>query len=262
MGRFACPIPRSELRDEICICDALANPVDIAKRSRLKQFLHRHRGSLRGDLLVRTICWRQVTTWLGIGLLGLIILATALVVVRQSFATGFGWAGVPVVCIATVVIAFGTYKAIAPVPEAESPTERLSRRLWVIGGVTFAAVSVLAGIFSTLGQLSPPVQARILERIPGRWGESDCAITFRFTVRDNALIVDSDRRPPSQPPYRLIATIVRAQGDVMEVRGEAPAAANGKAATFTYSTNGVSEQLMWNDRVSSVPSQYRRCGRS
>lgn len=100
---------------------------------------------------------------------------------------------------------------------------------------------------------------RIRLKLPGVWGEPGCAVTYRFAIRDRALIVDSVRRPAGAPPHHLVATIIGAGGDVMNVAGEEPAAARGTAATFTYATNGVTERLMWDDQVRPVPLELDRC---
>jgi len=104
----------------------------------------------------------------------------------------------------------------------------------------------------------PP--ARILLKLPGVWGETGCAVTYRFQLRDRALLVDSIRHPPATTAHHLVATITSAEGDVMNVTAEQPETARGKAAVFTYNTNGATERLMWDDRVRPVPMELDRCG--
>jgi len=104
-----------------------------------------------------------------------------------------------------------------------------------------------------------PAASRVAQRLPGLWGEPGCAVAYRFRIEDQALIVDAERRPAGAPPYRLIATITGMRGDVLEARGEEPAAARGLAATFTYVTNGATERLGWDDQVSPVPLELDRC---
>jgi hypothetical protein len=106
----------------------------------------------------------------------------------------------------------------------------------------------------------PKPAPRVLQHIAGLWGEEECAVTFRFSVRGDALIVDAERRPAASRPYHLVATITSARGDVLEVRGEEPVEARGAAATFTYSSNGAVDTLNWDDQVSPHSSELRRCG--
>lgn len=103
---------------------------------------------------------------------------------------------------------------------------------------------------------APP---RILQRIGGTWGEPGCAVTHRFQVRDAALIIEGQRRPAGAPPFRRVATITSARGDVLHSVGDQPTEDRGKSATFTYSTNGVIERLTWNAQVSEAPLVLDRC---
>jgi len=104
-----------------------------------------------------------------------------------------------------------------------------------------------------------PPPARIREKIGGLWGEPGCAVTYRFTLRDKALIVDGERRPAGEAPWTLVATVTSAEGDVVNVVGEQPARAKGSAAAFTYVTNGVTERLVWDDQGDEVPVELERC---
>jgi hypothetical protein len=108
----------------------------------------------------------------------------------------------------------------------------------------------------------PEAKARIWAALPGVWGEPGCdAVTYRFAVKEQALTVDGLKRPPGAPAYRLVATILTAKGDQMEVRGEQPAEARGAAASFSYTTNGATERLIWHDHLAgAVPVELDRCG--
>jgi hypothetical protein len=128
----------------------------------------------------------------------------------------------------------------------------------------FLAFVAASGIISTIGSLVEPQStatppARIVQRIQGLWGQRNCTVTFRFSIREDALIIDAVRRPSGSPPYRLEATIMRRQGDVLDVLGERPHWARGMGARFTYFTNGVTERLTWDDQVDSLPSKLDRC---
>lgn len=105
-------------------------------------------------------------------------------------------------------------------------------------------------------QAAPP---RIRLRLAGVWGEPGCAVTYRFRIADRALTVDSVRRPAGTAPHHLVASITSADGDVMNVVGERPANARGKAATFSYATNGLIEHLTWDDQVRPVALELDRC---
>jgi hypothetical protein len=106
----------------------------------------------------------------------------------------------------------------------------------------------------------PSAVPRIRLKLPGVWGEPGCAVTYRFRISDRALLVDSLRHPAGTAPHHLIATIVRVDSDLMDVFGEQPEEARGKAATFTYFTNGRTERLTWDDQTSIVPLELDRCG--
>lgn len=195
---------------------------------------------------------RQAASWIGVFLFSVIILSTGFVVVRQSLAIGLGWLAIPAVSLAVGVIAFASYKTMAPAPPDETPEAKRSRSRWIIGANLFASVVVIAGILSALGPLSTP-KPRILKEIEGRWGRPGCRIVFRFTVRDRALIIDYERPASGDRRSRSIATIVTAEGDELSTRGDYPRAERPSNATFIYSTNGVTEGLTWDDNVRDLP---------
>lgn len=118
------------------------------------------------------------------------------------------------------------------------------------------------GVRQILTEVAPAPAAppRIRLKLPGVWGEPGCAVTYRFRIEERALLVDAERRPRGAAPYRLVASITGAEGDALNVTGEAPETARGKAATFTYATNGVTERLTWDDQVGPVPLELDRCG--
>jgi hypothetical protein len=153
----------------------------------------------------------------------------------------------------------------------------------VIAGV-YAAVFGAAGVMSMVLSLLPPRYAvesvvagidrktdalvklsrrpadpppRVLTRIAGIWGEKAprCGVTYRFAVTGRALRITSDRRPAGAAVWQTVATIrpfEAGRGDVMYTE------ADGDAATFTYSTNGVDEGLRW-DFPKRPPLDLVRC---
>lgn len=128
--------------------------------------------------------------------------------------------------------------------------------LAVLAGV--AMISTIVGLVDPV-PASPP-EPRIMQAIGGSWGEPACTVVYRFHVQGRALMVDGARQPSGTPPFHLLATITNAQDDVLEVRGEDPPTARGKAATFTYVTNGRTERLTWDDQTGPVPLELDRCG--
>lgn len=105
----------------------------------------------------------------------------------------------------------------------------------------------------------PGGRPRIAEKIAGHWGRLDCTNVYHFTVQGEALIIDWVRRPAAQPPYQAVATIVAMDGDEMRVVGDEPESARGHSSLFTYSTNGRTERLMWDDQDSRHPTELDRC---
>lgn len=141
--------------------------------------------------------------------------------------------------------------------------QSLLESLWSRPGVSESAPGAIEkGVKQILTKVAPPPAAppRIRLKLPGVWGEPGCRVTYRFAIRDQALLVDAERRPDGAPPYRLVATITASEGDAINVTGEQPASARGKAATFTYWTNGATERLTWDDQVSPAPLELDRCG--
>jgi hypothetical protein len=108
-----------------------------------------------------------------------------------------------------------------------------------------------------------PHPSTILQHIAGVWGEKDCSkVTYRFSRVENALTIESAKRPSGTKPYKFVGTIIGDKDTTMEVRGEAPEAAQGLAATFEYesSGNGQIQRLHWQDRVANgTDVELNRC---
>lgn len=107
------------------------------------------------------------------------------------------------------------------------------------------------------GQIST---ARILSKIEGLWGEPGCKVAYRFSLAgQTGLAIDWERRPAQEKPWRATATIILANGDVIESRGETPIEEKGQAATFTYQTNGLNEKLVWDYQSGETPLELDKC---
>jgi hypothetical protein len=100
----------------------------------------------------------------------------------------------------------------------------------------------------------------IRQKIVGFWGRDSCAILFKFDLKNDALLVSGVREPAGEPPYRMEATVILAEGNVMETRGESEGAV-GASGTFTYETNGGTvERLYWrDDSMKQDPTVLNRC---
>lgn len=143
-----------------------------------------------------------------------------------------------------IVAGFGTMSATLPLFEPRLVVE-----------------SKAGAIESKIDRLLPQTgsDARVAQKIAGAWGEAGCAVTYRFALKEKALVVNAEKRPAGAPPWRLVASVTGAKGDVLDAVGEAPAEAKGKAVTFTYVFNGAIERLTWDDQSGSVPLELDRC---
>ncbi|MEN0652783.1 MULTISPECIES: hypothetical protein [Hyphobacterium] len=112
-------------------------------------------------------------------------------------------------------------------------------------------------ILARLPQL--PETARIVERIPGYWGEPGCRIVWRFTLLENTLTAEIVETLPGLPPYRMLASVTAAQDHRLDVTGEEPIEARGMAATFTLDESGSIPRLSWMDRSRAAPLLLEPC---
>jgi hypothetical protein len=144
---------------------------------------------------------------------------------------------------------------------AFSEVRQLQRSLDIVGQRTVRIEADTKQILGLLNKKQPPHTATILQHIAGNWGEGDCsAVSYRFSRVENALVIESVKRPSGAPPYGFVGTIV-SEGDAsIEVRGEKPESAKGLAATFQYESNGVTERLRWQDHVAGgTDVELNRC---
>jgi hypothetical protein len=229
--------------------------------------------------------WSQRAGWAAIAIAAVSTLVLFYLVVSTALDTGKGmWA-------AFLVFTFGVIATVtALVAAGKPPLDGRRRHPWLqprpvslIFVVIFTGFGTMTNALALLAP-RPAIESepgaiekgvndirsavvpkqeelpRIRLKLPGIWGETGCAVTYRFALQDRALTVDSVRRPPGSQPHHLVATITSVDRDVMHVTGEQPQSARGKAATFTYVTNGITERVTWDDQVSAVPLELDRCG--
>lgn len=164
-----------------------------------------------------------------------------------------------VALLASVFVGFGTMASTLTFFEPRTSTTRDTDRIRNQVADVGAKVNALDKRIQQRFPDDPP----ILSGIVGRWGEPDeCALVWSIAVvrRGEAVALEADMvvRPEGQPPFRLLADIVNAEGDRLEVVGVEPASARGRAATFVL--NPAIGTLMWDDRSSEGGvEEYVRC---
>lgn len=104
----------------------------------------------------------------------------------------------------------------------------------------------------------PALPPRIVAKLGEIWGEPGCKWTYQFSIKGKALIVDRIN-PPDAPRMHSVGTIIKSEGDVMNTTTEVPK--SGTAVTFTYTTNGVTERLIWDDNSKPTPLELVSCGK-
>ena len=116
---------------------------------------------------------------------------------------------------------------------------------------------------STISFGAPPKKSPsiIRSKLPGLWGEQDCReVSYRISIVDQAVVMESAKHPSRKRPYRFVGTIVSDEDREMEIRGEEPQTASGSSTTLLYQTNGVTERLVWTDHgVARAPVIFDRC---
>jgi hypothetical protein len=115
-------------------------------------------------------------------------------------------------------------------------------------------------IDEAVGKILAPknvAQPRIVKKLRGLWGEPGCKWTYWFTIKEEAVIVDRIN-PAGAPRMRSVGTIIKSEGDVMNMTTEVPE--SGTTVTFTYTTNGITERLIWDDNSKPVPLELVKCG--
>ena len=111
-------------------------------------------------------------------------------------------------------------------------------------------------------------QSQIRANIEGLWGESDCQVTYRLKLTENALEIRSAESDPDIRPFRGRYTILSERDELSggnlkqsvfntsEVVGISP----GYSVQFRYESDGLNEALIWDHRLrSTTPLRLSRC---
>lgn len=218
--------------------------------------------------------WSRRKGWIAFAAAGACALILAALVVLRAIGAGSGpWAVLSLLAVGIVTFVTTLLVTEGAPWQSEQWTDWLEvQPISFIFLAIFAAIGAMLVVLDLIGsdefntkqvvierppKSGPPPRIRL--KLPGIWGEQGCAVTYRFQIRERAVIVDSVLRPAGRQPHHLVATIISAEGDVMNVAGEQPEIARGKAATFTYVWNGATEQLIWDDQVGQVRLELDRC---
>lgn len=171
--------------------------------------------------------------------------------------------------------------AVSWEPDETPPLQRLATP-WGAGLVLVAVSTAFGTMTDALSLVEPraattkdtdeikrilldrfPEDPPILTGIAGRWGEQDtCALVWDIAIikrgDDAALVAEIVKRPDGVEPFRLLAQISGAKGQTLDIVGEEPAAARGRAAEFTL--NPATQRLVWDDKSSAGGvEEYVRC---
>lgn len=165
---------------------------------------------------------------------------------------------VPIVYI-VMVGAFGSSKDVYELfePRVYDKVAEVAKSADVIRNDTAATRVIVERMAAT------PARSPVLDKLPGHWGEQEPACGVVWDIRivdDKAMIAEIITRPPGQPPYRLVARIEKTTDDTLHIVGEEPADARGSSAVLRYSSDGITERLVWDDeKRASDLQEYRRC---
>ncbi len=196
-------------------------------------------------------------------LIGLLSLGAALVVGWKPGSQSWRTHLVSPQGAATVTLAFiqlvAAVTSVLGLFEPRAPTTDDTDAIKRDTVVTRAEVSNLARTLNARFPADPP----IFHEIVGRWGEQDtCALVWNITIvqHGNSAALEAQLivRPTGVEPFRLLADITDAEAYRLEVTGEEPASARGRAAVFTL--NPATKRLVWDDKSSAGGvEEYVRC---
>lgn len=108
---------------------------------------------------------------------------------------------------------------------------------------------------------------RAFDNIDGLWGEQgqSCRVAYRFGRRDHGLTIVLERRQPGMRDYSMTASIAPdGRGDILRATlrsSTEPDEVSGQALIFSYTNDGVLEQLEWLNETRSAdgPLKLERC---
>jgi hypothetical protein len=144
---------------------------------------------------------------------------------------------------------------LAPAQSVESrpqATEKVALR-------TETKVDALSNQVSALLHNEEATRAELVKAINGVWGEPGCDVTWRITIEGGALSASLNKRDATMAPHNFVGSITSMEPDRIEVRGERPAIANGRAASFILDGSGSIPRLTWHDHSDKVQTVFERC---
>ena len=212
-------------------------------------------------LVYQTALSKEVEFWGKAFILGGFVLSVvAAILTTYDSKDGSIWANLftpkgAMILLAAIFVGSGTMADMVGMFEPRNATTRDTDAI-------SAQVDEVAQILERRFPESPP----ILEEIEGRWGEQDtCALVWDISIvkegTDAALVADLVVRPPGVDNFRLLASISKAEDYELEVIGEEPQQARGRAASFAL--NPATQRLEWDDKSSAGGvEEYVRCPQS
>lgn len=98
----------------------------------------------------------------------------------------------------------------------------------------------------------------IEENISGVWGEDDCSVTYRFSLKGQKLGVESLKSPIGLAPIETSGTVESVTGTVLKSTTYLPLKDRGKSVEFQYFAGAI-EQLVWRDKTRPTSLTLDRC---
>ena len=164
---------------------------------------------------------------------------------------------VPFICAFWMALVFGGFsvaQAFTPEGDEKGSILALLNRIDRTTQDTNAKVTEIQKHIEDVAKPKPEQTPRIRVKLPGLWGEPGCKVVHRFSIKDNAVIVEEIGHD-----YRSVATIDAEKGDEMRTTTVEPIGDRGASTKLTYATNGVTETLTVSDMRTEVPLVLDRC---